>query len=585
MATKDITVIVNGSIFKCPTDWTVEEARNEIRSRYALHGGGIEKDGIAVRATDLISALTGTLTFAGCQTGGGDLATVIKSLEKIELAVTETKDELHETTKTTQDIKNELHETTQDIKNELHETKQDIKNLKQDNQPHISKTYSEMGTNAMEALNDAKLLKQIDGKGSQLPSIMTEEDVRAMSFLSDEYESNCYVQCKLMPIFNEIGLVVVNSERPGFEWLQTLSGVGKCDKRPDLIICNPCFYEARTQPDVAVGVLAVQKKLLGEEKTLLYGIKAGHPLRFLDDISIIEGKYGMLKDPDVGQVKTYAGLQARVVTNPAFHRVVLFDREKFVLFLSKGGDFVSATKCGWSTPGSKQLMQEFFDVPSPLVKALKASCEALSVTPCTPQVNSPCILGAGGSGVVFRVTPAVADLTGTRGSTRSETAVMRSKALKVVVGDSGAVLRLHREWETAKNARGLSDRVVTVGAIFTGDGFGAYVMNEVGTAVETSSVEQKQALFTGLHGLHIRGVVHGDARVQNAISLPDGIMWIDFANAFISSEVSMLVANDFCVLFESVFAYNPSAAQVDAYKQCVGAKQILAETWGALGVL
>ena len=492
--------------------------------------------------------------------GGGELATVMKSLEKIGLAVTETKDELHE-------------------------TKQDIKNLKHDNQPHVSKSYTEMGTNAMKALNGAKLLKQIDGEGSQLPSIMTEEDVRAMASLSDEYESNCYVQCKLMPIFNEIGLVVVNSERPGFEWLQTLSGVEKCDKRPDLIICNPCFYEARTQPDVAVGVLGVQKKLLGEEKTLLYGIKAGHPLRFLDDISIKEGKYGKHKDADVGQVKTYAGLQARLVTNPAFHRIALFDREKFVLFLSKGGEFVSATECGWSTPGSKQLLQEFFDVPSPLVKALKASCEALSVTPCAPQVNSPCILGAGGSGVVFRVTPAIADVSGTRGSTRSGTAALRSKALKVVVGDSGVVLRLHREWETAKNARSLSDRVVTVGAIFTGDGFGAYVMDEVGTAVETSSVEQKRALFAGLHGIHIRGVVHGDARVQNAISLPDGIMWIDFAHAFISSEVSVLVGNDFCVLFESVFTLKPCTAQVEAYKQCVSAKCISAEAWGALGVL
>ena len=330
----------------------------------------------------------------------------------------------------------------------------------------------------------------------------------------------------------------------------------------------------------------MQTKLLGEEKTLLYGIKAGHPLRFLDDISIQEGKCDKLRDADVGQVKTYAGLQARLVTNPAFHRLALFDREKFILFLSKGGEFVSATECGWSTPGSKQLMQEFFDVPSPLVKALKASCEALFVTPCAPQVNSPCILGAGGNGVVFRVTPAgAADRTCTCGSTRSETAVMQSKALKVVVGDSRTVLRLHIEWETARNARRVSNRVVTVGAIFTGDGFGAYVMDEVGTAVETSSVEQKQALFTGLHGLHILGVVHGDARVQNAISLPDGIMWIDFDKAFISREVSELIKNDFCVLFESVFQYKPTTAQVDAYMQCVHAKLILDGTWEELGVL
>ncbi len=69
METKDITVIVNGAIFKCPIDWTVAEAREEIRSEYELHGGAIKQDGIAVRATYLISALTGTLTFVGGQPG------------------------------------------------------------------------------------------------------------------------------------------------------------------------------------------------------------------------------------------------------------------------------------------------------------------------------------------------------------------------------------------------------------------------------------------------------------------------------------------------------------------------------------
>lgn len=120
-----------------------------------------------------------------------------------------------------------------------------------------------------------------------------------MSSLTSEYESNCYVQCKLMPIFKEIGLVVVNSERTGFEWLRILSGVAACNKRPDLINCNPCFYEARAQPKVKDGVLAVQNKLLGSDR-LLYGIKAGHPLRFLDDISVHEGKFGLLKDADYG---------------------------------------------------------------------------------------------------------------------------------------------------------------------------------------------------------------------------------------------------------------------------------------------
>jgi hypothetical protein len=518
------------------------------------------------------------------------------SLEDIKMGLDATKQEtkhsLEETKHSLEDIKMGLDATKQetkhsleDIKMGLDENKQDIKKLKQDNKPRVSASYTEMGHNVLKDLNAAKLLTSFDGEGGQ-PAIMTDEDLLAMSSLVDEYESNCYVQCKLIPVFEEIGLSVVNSERPGFEWLQTLSGVEKCDKRPDLIICNPCFYEVRAQPNVGDGVRAVQTLLLGSDKPLLYGVKAGHPLRFLDDISIEEGKKDKLKDADVGQAKTYAGLQARELTNPTFHRIALFDREKFILFLSKGGEFVSATQSDWSTPGSKQLMQTFFDVPSPLVKALKASCEALNVTPCTPQMNLPCILGAGGSGVVFRVAPVTDELTGMLGSTRSETAVMRCKALKVVVGDSGAILRLHREWETAKTARSLSDRVVTVGAIYTGDGFGAYVINEVGNPVETSSVEQRQALFLGLHGLHIRGVMHGDPRVQNAISLSDGIMWIDFTNAFISREVSVLVANDFCILFESVFDQKPSDAAVEAYKQCVGTKgAITAETFVILGVL
>ena len=150
-------------------------------------------------------------------------------------------------------------------------------------------------------------------------------------------------------------------------------------------------------------------------------------------------------------------------------------------------------------------MLDFFDVPSPLVKALKASCEALSVTPCPPQVQSPCILGAGGSGVVFRVIPNLVDQTCMLGSTRSETATLRNKALKVVVGDTASALALQKEWEISKQARRNSNRVVTMGGLFFGEGFGAYVMDEVGTSVEISSVEQKQALFAALYDLHICG--------------------------------------------------------------------------------
>ena len=54
----------------------------------------------------------------------------------------------------------------------------------------------------------------------------------------------------------------------------------------------------------------------------------------------------------------------------------------------------------------------------------------------------------------------------------------------------------------------------------------------------------------------------------------------------ISSKESVLVVNDFCLLFESVFVFGqkPSAAQVEAYKQCVYNKKINPEAWGILGL-
>ena len=104
----------------------------------------------------------------------------------------------------------------------------------------------------------------------------------------------CYVQCKLIPIFEEIGLLVINSERPGFEWLRTFPEVDKLEGRPDMIICNPCFYEARAQPNIGENLLQIQEELLVNGGTLLYDIKAGHPLLFFDDIHILESRKNTL---------------------------------------------------------------------------------------------------------------------------------------------------------------------------------------------------------------------------------------------------------------------------------------------------
>ncbi len=58
---------MDGNIYQCPTEWTVEQAEGSIRSRYGLQGGEIEHDNVAVLGTTLISTFTGNLVFVGNQ--------------------------------------------------------------------------------------------------------------------------------------------------------------------------------------------------------------------------------------------------------------------------------------------------------------------------------------------------------------------------------------------------------------------------------------------------------------------------------------------------------------------------------------
>ena len=63
MATKDITV--NDEVFRCPIDWTVDQAKAEIRSFYVLAGGGLQEVGVPLLGTQRIGDTVGTLSFVG----------------------------------------------------------------------------------------------------------------------------------------------------------------------------------------------------------------------------------------------------------------------------------------------------------------------------------------------------------------------------------------------------------------------------------------------------------------------------------------------------------------------------------------
>ena len=56
-------IIVGEQIFPCPVNWTVDQARNEIRSAFVLSGGYIAENNIPLAGTDTIREKTGDLEF------------------------------------------------------------------------------------------------------------------------------------------------------------------------------------------------------------------------------------------------------------------------------------------------------------------------------------------------------------------------------------------------------------------------------------------------------------------------------------------------------------------------------------------
>lgn len=71
------TIRVEGKAdFNCPDNWTVDQAKSEIRSGYLLAGGFLLEDGVPLLGTVLISSTAGALSFAGGQAQQGDFLIV-----------------------------------------------------------------------------------------------------------------------------------------------------------------------------------------------------------------------------------------------------------------------------------------------------------------------------------------------------------------------------------------------------------------------------------------------------------------------------------------------------------------------------
>lgn len=457
-----------------------------------------------------------------------------------------------------------------DISLKQNEMKEEVMGAIKSNEPLVSKSFTELGQIALKAMEKNKRSREFTAIEGE-PSLLSSEQACELRKLTVEVQVNCFISCFLSESLESIGLVIVNSETS--PWLETFCKTTKLDRKPDFIIC-PNFMIALNNKHNSMDVecLAIKSKIIGENP-LYYGIPAGGSL-FLDELSIAEGKVSGLGAAEYGQVKTYAGLQAQKVTNATFHRFILFDREGFVLILTKGGDFIEITSSGWDTPGNKTLLLEFFDFERPMKKCFDGLCSHFDAKACD-MLTTPLLLGAGGTGKAFRVK-LKEPMDTVLSSTRSESLLNDELALKAVVGDHTTLLKLNEEYQllTRAQASNLVVRLRSKLYINFEEGYGGYMM-ERGSSANFRDVQSRKDHFMLLYSLHKSGFYHGDARKENVVLIKSAddvrLKWIDFMSAFFGEfeDNGQRIKDDFITLYKSLYGSEISTVTVEKYMNLV----------------
>ena len=198
---------------------------------------------------------------------------------------------------------------------------------------------------------------------------------------------------------------------------------------------------------------------------------------------------------------------------------VLFDVDEFWMIRSSGNTIVDVVKCRWSQPGSKQRLIDFLRVVDPWLEVVTFLCEQLDVTiidfSASDQKQTAC-LGSGASGRVFKLT--------------------NGAALKVVVGKkSDEVEKEYLSMLQYQKRDGIQFFVFPVvensfrSGVVDSVAFAGYLLTQEGEKIALPlSNALKTELAVALHGLHSHGVIHGDPRIDNVLTLDGVLKWIDF---------------------------------------------------------
>ena len=235
--------------------------------------------------------------------------------------------------------------------------------------------------------------------------------------------------------------------------------------------------------------------------------------------------------------------------SPIYTKILLYDKTDFWMIRATRGEISSVNISEWGTCGSRQQLRTFIqDGRSPWVGLLIVVCEKWNL-----DVQKNAFLGKGSFGRVFKVS--------SRDAAESGRKVF--KALKLVLpGDNGSGgVSLFKEKEAIeKAAKAVPEHVARVENFIDLGQFGAaLLLSDFGAAVPR---QEWRLLFSSLGALHEAKIVHGDARLPNAVCVGSDVRWIDFQGALVATSEPRMEWKraDMKTLVSSCFHYDESVA-------------------------
>eukprot|EP01038_Epipyxis_sp_PR26KG_P011740 gene11740-15710_t len=336
-------------------------------------------------------------------------------------------------------------------------------------------------------------------------------------------------------------LRLVNSEC--FQWLRCASSNRKSDMKPDLFSAHhPLvqFLPAYQNAPVCTVNRQFGKFVSWESRSSIHCI---WDAKWHIDVDSFGEKCKYLQIAGEDSVD-HNGVALKL-------KGVLFDVDEFWMIRSSGNTIVDVVKCMWSQSGSKQRLVDFLRVVDPWLEAVTVLCEKLGVTIVdlsASEQEQTAFLGAGANGRVFKLTSGA--------------------VLKVVVGQKSDDVEkeylLMLQYQKRNDIQSFVFPVVEnsfLSGIVGTVAYAGYLLVEEGNKIGLPLSDQlKEQLVVSLHGLHSHDVIHGDPRIDNALTLNHVLKWIDFRESeTVTTKISR--RRDVAILLKSLGGSEAAAAE------------------------